>query len=50
MSVAKTHKLKEYGTDILSHSDANTTASDGRMRATNTFKSSAFEQADMTPT
>lgn len=48
MSVAKSHKLKEYGTDILSHSEANA-GDNSKFRETNTFKSSAFEVAESTP-
>jgi len=43
MSEAKSLKLREYGTDILSHSAENTGAA--RTRHNNTFKSSAFDQA-----
>ena len=43
MSDARTLKMKEYGTDVLSHNPANT-ESCTNVRANNTFKSSIMDQ------
>ncbi len=43
MAQAKTMKLREYGTDILSHTEANfETPQTKSIRSNNTFKSTAL--------
>jgi hypothetical protein len=44
MSDARTMKMREYGTDVLSH-DPSVTDSGFNVRANNTFKSSVMDQA-----
>jgi len=41
MAASRTMKLKEYGTDILAHS--NNQESDNKVRFNNTFKSSILD-------
>jgi hypothetical protein len=43
MSLARAHKRKEYGTDILTHDSQNTTET-SNVRQNNTFKSSIMDQ------
>lgn len=42
MSIAKQTKMKEYGTDILSHDATVSGGYDNRVRFNNTFKSSVM--------
>jgi hypothetical protein len=43
MNKAKQMKLKEYGTDVLSHAtDNNQNSNTSRVRANNTFKSNVM--------